>query len=1004
MASLAGISKVGSDNNNNIEEEQISIIMEEQERKVKAKRGGRSPVKFVEGMPYETQTCKMLRNELVKRGLRRSGIKADLIERLKRDDEPKKEQVLKKMVLNARIKRQESMQVPAPEDVDLICGITQELFEDPVVTCDGHTYSRRAIERWFRLGKDTSPNTGLALSTLNLHPSIFTRKQVLQYRTKKGLKLIELIERNEFDRVVSMLDTDSADLEVRRELDCKTPLLVAAEMKLIKVVELLIENGANCFNVTDEKGIGISDLLPDKFSVKEVNELRLKHFSALLESEFPKGTAFVVACEKGRFDAVKFFITNHDVDGSGMTLKEMVNQKGKDSKGWEDTPIVKAARGHHFEIVHYLVKHGANVYTALRVAEDETIIDYLFSILLDGVAIDNRALNAVYANAFPEGTPFVVACEKGRLDDVKVFVTSHDVDGSGMTLKEMVNQKGTNSDGEECSALDKCIELEQEIIIDYLVDVVYANTTELVRKYKKEWPGSTPLVVACQACDLEEEECRKEGNFEDVKVFVTSHDVDESGMTLKEMINQVGVDIDGRASTALEVAEDETIIDYLFSILLDGVAIDNRALNAVYANAFPEGTPFVVACEKGRLDDVKVFVTSHDVDGSGMTLKEMVNQKGTNSDGMERSALFAATGQVIIDYLVDVAYTDSTELVRKYKKKFPQGTPFIVACEKGQLDDVKAFVTNHDVDGNGMALKEMINQVGANAYGQKCTALFAAGTNQQENVIGYLIDIVYPNCTELVRKYVNEFPKGTPFVVACEKGRLDDVKVSILAEDETIIDYLFSILLDGVAIDNRALNAVYANAFPEGTPFVVACEKGRLDDVKVHDVDGSGMTLKEMVNQKGTISRGSVMKNGDNYYKWTGLMAATRFEQSHIVQYLLEDCKVDATITNGFGLGPLHLVAGYSKVNTDCLRMLLENPSVSINATINSNFSYLDPVIRYDIVMSSGRPIIYSALQFAYISKDNITIKQELIALLRRYGAKCKREGYFAETIAEWQF
>ena len=50
-------------------------------------------------------------------------------------------------------------------DIDLMCSLTQDLFVDPVVTCDGNTYSRTSIERWFNDGHDTSPNTGVALKT-----------------------------------------------------------------------------------------------------------------------------------------------------------------------------------------------------------------------------------------------------------------------------------------------------------------------------------------------------------------------------------------------------------------------------------------------------------------------------------------------------------------------------------------------------------------------------------------------------------------------------------------------------------------------------------------------------------------------------------------------------------------------------------------------------------------------------------------------------------------------
>ena len=42
-----------------------------------------------------------------------------------------------------------------------------------------------------------------------------------------------------------------------------------------------------------------------------------------------------------------------------MTVKEMVNQVGQDSRGfWERTPLMAAARYEHFQIVKYLIEQG----------------------------------------------------------------------------------------------------------------------------------------------------------------------------------------------------------------------------------------------------------------------------------------------------------------------------------------------------------------------------------------------------------------------------------------------------------------------------------------------------------------------------------------------------------------------------------------------------------------------------------------------------------------------
>ena len=65
-----------------------------------------------------------------------------------------------------------------------------------------------------------------------------------------------------------------------------------------------------------------------------------------------------------------------------------------------------------------------------------------------------------YQREFPRGTPFVCACERGRMDDVQLFmnlhpfhkyITNRDVNGyrDDMTLEDMVSQVGRNSRGDE---------------------------------------------------------------------------------------------------------------------------------------------------------------------------------------------------------------------------------------------------------------------------------------------------------------------------------------------------------------------------------------------------------------------------------------------------------------------------------------------------------------------------------------------------------------------------
>mgnify|MGYP001362710731 CR=1 FL=1 len=128
-------------------------------------------------------------------------------------------------------------------------------------------------------------------------------------------------------------------------------------------------------------------------------------------TDFRGCTPFVVACQQGHLKDVDRFISislHDDVNEiEKCSLKDLVNQVGS-SDGCRSTSAISAAAiAGHFDIVHYLVKHGANA----------------------------------------AGTPLVCASEKGRIEDVNILITKHDVESSGMTSTEMVNQRGKDSRG-----------------------------------------------------------------------------------------------------------------------------------------------------------------------------------------------------------------------------------------------------------------------------------------------------------------------------------------------------------------------------------------------------------------------------------------------------------------------------------------------------------------------------------------------------------------------------
>ena len=60
------------------------------------------------------------------------------------------------------------------------CPITHEIMVDPVVTADGQSYERTAIEQWLQHSK-TSPLTGEPLANLSLTPNMALRRLIQEW-------------------------------------------------------------------------------------------------------------------------------------------------------------------------------------------------------------------------------------------------------------------------------------------------------------------------------------------------------------------------------------------------------------------------------------------------------------------------------------------------------------------------------------------------------------------------------------------------------------------------------------------------------------------------------------------------------------------------------------------------------------------------------------------------------------------------------------------------------
>jgi len=68
-----------------------------------------------------------------------------------------------------------------------LCPITHKVMIDPVFTCDGLSYERKAIEKWFKDGNTTSPTTHDELDTTQVVPNVALRKAIDKFLAKERL-------------------------------------------------------------------------------------------------------------------------------------------------------------------------------------------------------------------------------------------------------------------------------------------------------------------------------------------------------------------------------------------------------------------------------------------------------------------------------------------------------------------------------------------------------------------------------------------------------------------------------------------------------------------------------------------------------------------------------------------------------------------------------------------------------------------------------------------------
>ena len=157
----------------------------------------------------------------------------------------------------------------------------------------------------------------------------------------------------------------------------------------------------------------------------------------------------------------------------------------------------------------------------------------------------------------------------------------------------------------------------------------------------------------------------------------------------------------------------------------------------------------------------------------------------------------------------------------------------------------------------------------------------------------------------------------------------------------------------------KRIYQTYLRTYQGGTPFVVACELGHVNNVNLMIRQLVRVRSREF-NDVGTDSNG---------YSRTPLMAAAEYERSTIIEILLH-YNADTATTNLDGFNALHCAAWKNKKNTTTVRLLLDNMKLE-----DINHKNIDGDTPLDLCF-----------------KNNSSIQQQLIDMIRQKGGKRARE------------
>jgi ankyrin repeat protein len=307
-----------------------------------------------------------------------------------------------------------------------------------------------------------------------------------------------------------------------------------------------------------------------------------------------------------------------------------------------------------------------------------------------------------------------------------------------------------------------------------------------------------------------------------------------------------------------------------------------------------------------------------------------------------------------------------SRLEQQYQQSHPHAAPFVVACQLGNLQHVRAAILAKLAA--GLDVTAMVNLKGQSIDGVMIAPLMAAVFLERIPIVEILLEYNADPATTIRggrnALYVAALRNTTTTIT---KKLLDNMQL----EDINKIDIKGRTPLD-VCYDNDespirgTVNEKYKQVFPGGTPLVVACEKGRVEDVvkMILDALAARMDVTAMVNEIGTDSC------GDSGY--TPLMIAAYFKHSMIVKILLQN-GADTAINNEYKNNALHYAVwdNETETTTTIVKLLLDNMK-------------LEDINQIDEDGDTPLDLCYKS--------DESSIREQLINLIRQKGGKQAEE------------